>query len=144
MKTDWRDMGTYTREFHFFSRHMLSKQNKRTLTTGEIEILSFIYFEEKATPLAVSRATGMKIESVSRTVKSLYKKGLVDKEKMVNDERSYSIFLTEAGLFELNSNYTVMLGSLYFLENEMGDDFKTMAALIGRANTFLKQFEGEF
>ena len=63
----------------------------------------------------------MKIESVSRTVKSLYKKGLVDKEKMVNDERSYSIFLTEAGLFELNSNYTVMLGIIFiFLKMRWG------------------------
>lgn len=75
---------------------MLAQKQKQTLTVSEPELLFWLYMQtEESTPLVLSRQSGMKKEAVSRYLKQLCEKGLVEKEKRPQDERSCALSLTE-------------------------------------------------
>ncbi len=136
-KPDWKDMSRCMHEIQHFSRTMLAQQKKKTLNTSELSILSLLFVKNKTTPLKLSRDTGMKIESVSRTLKLLSEKKYVQMEKSKEDERIHLFSLTREGNYELNQNYELMLSQLYRLERSMGDDFAQLARLIAKANRLL-------
>ena len=138
---DWRVMCQIMQEFHLFARNMLAQQKKCTLTTNELELLSLLYLNQSMTPMALSKATGMKIESISRSLKSLLQKNFVFKGKSPQDERCYPYALTQQGDAELNKNYQWLLQPLYHLHQTMGIDFETMATFIQKANTLFRQAE---
>lgn len=132
---DWKIMLIFQQELHQFSRAMLVQKQKQFLTSGEREILAWIYLETvECTPLHLSKMSGMKKEAVSRCLKGLFEKGCIQKIKNVTDERSYSLFLTEKGEKELKNDYGIMLQSFYDLYREMGEEFKELFALISKAN----------
>ena len=140
---DWLTMSQFMQKIHYFSRNMLAPQKKATLTGSEIEILSLLYMEQALTPIALSRKTGRKMESVSRTLKSLSKNHLKQKQKCPEDERSYRIWLTDEGNAELNQNYIYILGPLYHLARQMGPDFDQLIRLITQADTFIENMNKE-
>ena len=137
-KPDWKDMSRCMHEIQRFSRNMLAHQKKKTLNTSELSILSLLFVKNKMTPLNLSRDTGMKIESVSRTLKLLSEKKYVQMEKSKEDERIHLFSLTADGNAELNQNYEIMLSQLYYLERNMGNDFVLLAKLIAKANRLLQ------
>ena len=83
------------------------------------------------------------MESVSRTLKSLSKNHLIQKQKCPEDERSYRIWLTDEGNAELNQNYIYILGPLYHLARQMGPDFDQLIRLITQADTFIENMNKE-
>lgn len=132
---DWLQMLVYQQELHHFSRSILTLSQNKTLTSCERELLARIYLEpEESTPLALSKLSGMKKESVSRSLKRLFEKGYIQKKKHPQDDRSYTLSLTESGQSELRQNYGAILQPLYDLRRNMGSEFDTLFKLICRAN----------
>lgn len=138
---DWRVMWKWMQEIHRFSRNMTKQQQNRELTMGEMEILAVVSLEDKATPLGLSRATGMKLEAVSRTLRSLEAKGCIRREKILPDARSVLITLSEKGGELLKKDCSLFLGPLYRLEREMGEETREMVALIEHANRLFSKAE---
>lgn len=135
----WLQMLKYQQEFHHLSRALLSQSQKQTLTTSERELLARLYIKpDEITPLALSRSSGMKKESVSRCLKSLFEKGYIAKEKHPRDERSYTLHLTEIGQNELRQNYMAILQPFYDLRRKMGPEFDTLFQLIVKTNENIK------
>lgn len=133
---DWLQMLVYQQELHHFSRALLTQSQNKTLTSCERELLARVYLEpDESTPLALSRLSGMKKESVSRSLKKLFEKGYIQKKKHPQDERSYTLSLTESGETELRHNYGAILQPLYDLRRRMGPDFDILFKLICNANT---------
>lgn len=134
-KINWQMMLIFQQELHQFSRAMLTQKQKQFLTSGERELLAWIYLETtECTPLYLSKMSGMKKEAVSRCLKGLYEKKCIQKMKKVTDERSYALSLTEKGEKELKRDYGIMLQSFYDLYREMGEEFEELFALISKAN----------
>ena len=140
-KTDWQEMSLQVQKLHSFARMIITQQKPLTLTANEMDIVSHIYLnQQKHTPLSLSKVTGMKKESISRSLKSLYEKGLIDKEKSLRDERSYQLVLTPKGYMELGRNYQMLLRPYYYLKEQMGDDFDQMMEQIQRAGVLLQGY----
>lgn len=136
----WLEMLGYQQELHRFSQSLLAQGQKQTLTASELELLSWLYVQtEESTPLVLSRQSGMKKEAVSRCLKQLYEKGLIEKERRPEDERSYALSLTEGGKSALRENYGPILQPLYDLKREMGADFDQLFRLIAQANARIEQ-----
>lgn len=136
---DWLQMLAYQQELHHFSRSLLMQRQKQTLTASELELLSRIYLQtEESTPLELSRQSGMKKEAVSRSLKQLFEKGFVEKDKRPQDERSYLLSLTESGKIALRENYAPILQPLYDLQRQMNTDFDQLFCLIEKANHEMK------
>lgn len=134
--SDWLQMLAYQQELHHISRALLPQKQKQTLTASERELLARLYLEPKeSTPLALSRSSGMKKEAVSRCLKGLFEKGLIQREKHPNDERSYVLSITDTGQTELRQNYGAILQPMYDLRRRMGEDFDVLFQLIHVANT---------
>lgn len=132
---DWLSMLALQQELRRFTRAMLPKGQKRPVTDSELELLSRLYLgSEESTPLDMSRQTGMKKEAVSRSLKQLFEKGLVEKDRRPEDERSYVLTLTESGEQALEESYGPILKPLYALRRSMGTDFDTLFRLIKQAN----------
>ena len=135
---DWLKMLDYQQQMHHFSRVLLSKSQKQTLTASERELLARIYLEpHESTPLALSRSSGMKKEAVSRCLKKLFLKGYIQKEAHPLDERSYILSPTELGHMELKQNFGAILQPLYDLRRRMGPEFDELFELICKANQYL-------
>lgn len=135
---EWVQMVVYQQKLNRFARKLLFHGQKQSLTPGERELLARLYLEpEQNTPLALSKSSGMKKEAVSRCIKGLYEKNCVEKAVNTNDERSYTISLSETGLEELRKDYELMLQPFYDLWRAMGDDFKNLFELVGTANEFI-------
>lgn len=140
MELMWLHMLACQQELHHFSRFLLAQGQKQTLTASELELLSWLYVQtEESTPLVLSRQSGMKKEAVSRCLKQLYEKGFIDKEKRPQDERSYTLSLTESGKCALRENYGPILQPMYDLKRAMGEDFDRMFRLIAEANARMEE-----
>lgn len=136
---DWQEMLTLHQELNQFARVMLVKKQKEFLTSSERELLAWVYLtENNCTPLYLSKVTGMKKEAVSRCLKSLYKKGCIQREKSHTDERSYALHLTEEGEDALKNDFGIMLQKFYDLYRKMGTDFETLFRLISKANQMME------
>lgn len=85
----------------------------------------------------------MKLEAVSRTLRSLEAKGCIRRKKLLSDARSVLITLTERGEELLKKDGGLFLGSLYRLEREMGEKTRELLALIEQANWLLSKAEQE-
>ena len=137
---EWLKMLSYQQELHHFSRTLLAQSQKQTLTASERELPARLYLEPNgATPLALSKASGMKKEAVSRCLKALFEKGYIQKEKHPQDERSYILYLTQSGQAELRQSYSVILQPLYDLRRRMGPEFDSLFTLICQANEQAEQ-----
>lgn len=135
---DWLVMLENQQELNHFSRTLINKSQNKTLTNCERELLARIYLEpEESTPLALSKLSGMKKESVSRSLKNLSEKNFIQKKKNPQDDRSYTLSLTDAGREELKQNYGAILQPLYDLRRSMGDDFDILFKLIKDANKLM-------
>lgn len=132
---EWLQMLSCLEELHRFSRMLLLQGQKRPLTTAELEMLSILYLHpEDNTPLALSHRSGMKKEAVSRCLRQLLEKGCIRRAKNPQDERSYSLFLTEIGEEAMHASYGLLLQPLYDLRRQMGADFTLLFELIERGN----------
>lgn len=133
---NWLQMLANQQELHRFSRAMLAQSQKRTLTSSELELLSLLYLQtENITPLVLSRQSGMKKEAVSRCLRQLFERGLIEKDRHPQDERSYVLYITESGKTTLKENYGPILQPLYDLRRSMGTDFDMLFHLVKKANT---------
>ncbi len=140
----WRAMSLRLQLLHSFCRRLQTLDKPLTLTGSELELLSHLYFSQKAlTPLCLSGRTGMKTAAVSRTLKSLYEKGLIEREKDGEDERSYLLQPTEKGVSQLCINYQRLLGPVCYLEREMGPGFSAFMEGIAQAEALLKEYHYE-
>lgn len=140
MDQSWQKYGQNIQLFHTFARLITTHENLRTLNKNEMEILSFLYLSEgKVTPLCIAQATGMKKEAVSRSIKILKEKHMLQKEKDANDERSYLLTLTSYGYEQLDENYQILFQPYKKMEQEMGPSFQTLIALLEEASSILKK-----
>lgn len=124
MQIDWVDMIHYQQQVQKITRLLLpAKQSD--LTVSECELLAWLYLDEKQnTPVLLSHHSGMKKEAVSRCLKSLYEKNCIRKEKQLDDERSYKIFLTDTGIAKLQKGYETILQPFYDLWRSADTDFE--------------------
>lgn len=141
---NWLQMLAFQQELHHFSRALLTQGQKRSLTSSELELLSRLYLQaEGSTPLVLSRQSGMKKEAVSRCLKQLFEKGLIEKSKHPQDERSYLLSLTESGKSALRENYGPILQPLYDLHRSMESEFNMLFHLIKEANAQMESMNGK-
>ncbi len=133
---DWQKMLNMHQELNQFARIMLVKKQKEFLTSSERELLAWIYLtQDDCTPLYLSKVSGMKKEAVSRSLKALYEKGCIKREKKSTDERSYCIYLTDDGnlaLLVINLKWEMVAYSVFviyifleilFMDNYLFKDF---------------------
>ena len=121
---EWTDMMHYQQQLQKVIRSLLPIR-KTALTASECELLAHLYLEpDQNTPVMLSQGSGMKIEAVSRCLKSLYKKNCIRKQRQVADERSYQVFITETGLAELKNGYESILQPFYDLWRSCSEDFE--------------------
>ncbi len=124
MKIDWIDMVRYQQQVQKITRLLLPTK-QTNLTVSECELLAWLYLKkEQNTPVLLSQCSGMKKEAVSRCLKSLLEKNCIRKEKQLDDERTYRIFLTDTGVSELQKGYKIILQPFYDLWREIGVDFE--------------------
>ena len=136
---DWLQMLEYRQSLHRLSRTLLSRGKDATLTASELELLSLLYLEPaQNTPLALSARSATKKEAVSRSIRQLTEKGLLEKQPNPLDDRSYTLSLTEEGSRKLRENYGAILGPMYALRRAMGDDFVTLFHLLQRADGLMQ------
>lgn len=125
MVLEWTDMVGYQQGLKKLVRILFPHGGRSSLTSCEFEILSLIHLNAgKATPLEISRQSGMKKESVSRSLKSLEARGLVSRTVSCVDERRYKLDLTDSGLQELKSGYEDILQPFYDMWREKKEDFE--------------------
>ncbi len=136
---NWLQMLKFQQELHHFARAMLVQGQKRPLAASEMEMLALLYMHpEGRTPLELSRESGMKKEAVSRCLRQLGEKHLIEKSRRPEDERSYLLSLTETGRDALKESYLLVVQPLYGLHERMGDDFEELFRLIETANDKMK------
>lgn len=142
---EWIDMSQSMQQVRLFARMFSVHKKKTFLTVSELELMSWLLLSEKRmTPLLLSRRMGMQKESISRLLKKLWAKQLIQKEKQDCDERSYLVILTEKGEKELDSTYRDLLSPLYQMKKEMGtEEFSSFMKSIRKANDILKNFSQE-
>ena len=121
---EWTDMVHYQQQMQKIMRSLLPER-KSALTVSECELLAHLYLRpEQNTPVLLSQGTGMKKEAVSRCLKALYEKNCISKQRNATDERSYQLFITEAGRAELKKGYESILQPFYDLWRSSGKDFE--------------------
>ena len=121
---EWTDMVHYQQQLQKVVRSLLPLR-KSVLTASECELLAHLYLKpEQNTPVLLSQNSGMKIEAVSRCLKSLHEKNCIRKQRKETDERSYQIFITETGLAELKRGYESILQPFYDLWRSSSQDFE--------------------
>lgn len=131
---DWVEMARCRQELQRLARTLLPV-GRQELSGSECEILARLFLRpEGCTPLELSRANGMKQEAVSRCLRSLSRKGCVERERNPSDERSRIIRLTDHGSEELRRGLEPMLKPFYRLSRGMGGQFDEMFRLIEIAN----------
>ena len=139
-RMDWLEMLACQENLHRISRQMLRQSRNCTLNAGELEILSLLYLHpEDNTPLGLSRRSGARKESVSRSIRQLIEKECLRKTPNPQDERSRMLSLTEAGIRSLEENYGAILQPMYELQRKMGQDFETLFFLLDRASRALEE-----
>ncbi|MGX7395338.1 MarR family winged helix-turn-helix transcriptional regulator [Carnobacterium mobile] len=139
--SNWKELGENIALLHSFSRKVLAQHYLLTITTNELDILTWIFFAKgKETPIKISQDLKLKKESVSRTLKSLIEKGLVKKELNNLDERSYYLAITEKGIATLEENYIYLMKPYYYLKRSMGDDYDLFIKQVAEADKSLTHF----
>lgn len=137
----WIEIGKQIGVIHSFARKVGSQHDLLTISTNELDILTLIYLSDQLlTPLELSRKLGLKKESISRTLKQLVKKKMVEKQMNNEDERSYYLVLTVVGEEVLDQNYVYLLKPYYYLIEKMGSDFDDLIYQLERADSLLAQF----
>ena len=79
--------------FKAFKRH--TKDNK--LRPGWFAVLSLIGNNPGISPMALSRASGRDKSTITPVLRDLFSAGLIRREPVPADKRSYALFLTETG-----------------------------------------------
>lgn len=121
---EWTDMMHYQQQIQKIIRSLLPLR-RSALTASECELLARLYLQpERNTPVLLSQDSGMKIEAVSRCLKTLGEKNCIRKERQVSDERSYRLSMTETGLAELKNGYESILQPFYDLWRSFPEDFE--------------------
>lgn len=139
--SNWKEMGENIALLHSFSRKVLAQRSLLTITTNELDILTWIFFaKDKETPIKISQDLKLKKESVSRTLKSLMEKSLIKKESNSRDERSYYLAITEKGIETLDENYSYLMKPYYYLKRSMGDDYDLFIKQVTEAERLLSHF----
>ena len=133
---EWLLMLERLQELRHLVRTLVPRDQGQGLTTGERELLLLIYLQpEAASPQELCRASGMKKEAVSRSLRALAEKGCIQKEILPRDERSYRAVLSEQGWEALRSQYETLLRPIYHLRRELGEEaFEALFSLIRKAN----------
>lgn len=140
MENNWMEMAQNIQSLMSFSRTILYQEADYSLTRNEMEILTEVYLRPKnRTPISISNFTGIKKESLSRSLKNLDARGLIDKKKNPEDERSYVVLLNSKGREELEKNYKILLMPYYQLAEKM-EDFHRLIELSKRANDILESY----
>lgn len=68
------------------------------LSENQIKVIMCLFLTDYATPTAISETLGIHKGSMTAIIRSLVKMNLIEKVWKENDERSYQLVLTVAGL----------------------------------------------
>ena len=140
---EWTDMMHYQQQMQKLARALLPPR-KAVLTASECELLSRLYLQpEQNTPVLLSKSSGMKIEAVSRCLKTLHEKGCIRKQRQTTDERSYRLFLTETGLTELKKGCECILQPFYDLWRSSKEDFEAFVYYADRLAAHIEKGQGK-
>lgn len=132
---DWTEMVKYMQELKRFSRNVFCPRPVLTLGTAETEVLSCIFLNQPIAPQQLAHRMSVKKMNLSRVLKGLSEKQLIDKTHSVQDHRSYTVCLTEEGRMQLDLNCRSLLGSTYALRDKLGTErFLQLIKLIAIAN----------
>lgn len=139
---DWTDMVHYQQQMQKIMRALLP-EHKPVLTVSECELLAHLYLKpDQNTPVLLSQGTGMKKEAVSRCLKTLYEKGCIRKEKQAADERSYRLYMKDAGLAGLKQGYESILQPFYDLWRSSGEDFEKFLYYADKVAAHIEKGQG--
>lgn len=138
MVPDWMQMSAYLQQLRQFSRRAAVHQ-RLALSPSELELLSRLWLaEEPPTPMALSRSMGLQQVNVSRLLRGLRGRGLVDAVPAPDDRRSHTLSLTEAGRQALQESYQAYLSPLYRIREVLGrEEFTALMEAVARANRLL-------
>ena len=125
MVPDWMQMSAYLQQLRQFSRRAAVHQ-RLALSPSELELLS------------LSRSMGLQQVNVSRLLRGLRGRGLVDAVPAPDDRRSHTLSLTEAGRQALQESYQAYLSPLYRIREVLGrEEFTALMEAVARANRLL-------
>lgn len=143
LEMEWTDMMHFQQQMQKVMRS-LKPVGKSVLTGSECELLAHLYLKpEQNTPVLLSQGSGMKIEAVSRCLKSLYEKNCITKRRQTADERSYQLFMTETGLAELKWGYERILQPFYDLWRSSSEDFEAFMYYADRLAAHIEKGQGK-
>lgn len=139
---NWIDMMNKMQELRLFCSLTVRGAKKEGLTSAqELDLLSrAVLSKVPLTPQEFSISMGLKKSAVSRLLRGLIEKKLLEKIPSEEDRRSYTIRVTEAGHEELRQTYQYYLGSIYRLRQEMGEEnFRQLTELIRQGSEIMKK-----
>ena len=139
---NWIDMMNKMQELRLFCSLTERGAKKEGLTSAqELDLLSrAVLSEVPLTQQEFSISMGLKKSAVSRLLRGLIEKKLLEKIPREEDRRSYTIRVTEAGHEELRQTYQYYLGPIYRLRREMGEEnFRQLTELIRQGSEIMKK-----
>lgn len=134
----WRTSMEQLGAIRLFASHCVRKSPKNSLTSAqEIDLLFRVALAKRAmTPLLLHQQMGISKTIISRLLDQLDRKKLLVKIHDQEDQRSYSLRVTDAGKQELDSTYHYYLEPFYHLKEVLGaEDFTFFLSLIEKANS---------
>ena len=131
---NWREMIRKQGELRHFGSMAIRKSSKGDMVSAqEVDLLFRIALSVgMMTPGQLALDMGVSKTIISRLIESLEKKGLIVKERIQTDRRSYGVSVTEAGKEEVDRMYTLR-------EQMETEDFEKLFSLIEEANNILNK-----
>lgn len=130
-----------TEEIAMFCRLQMYSKKGLPVRSSEMGVLIYVQKQnEGVTPLMISNFFRIAKPSVTAMVNELVRKEYLVKKPSPTDRRSYIVSVTEKGKGLVTSAHEEYFKAIAVLEDKMGvNNFKTLIALIEKANTILSE-----
>ena len=121
---NWIEMMNHMQELRLFCSLTVKSSKKEGITSAqELDLLSRIALTSNPlTPQDLTRGMGLQKSAVSRLIRNLEQKRLLEKVHDTEDRRSYTLCITPAGTEELNQTYHYYLDPIYRLRRSAGEE----------------------
>ena len=136
---EWTEVARQFERVGRFCRLMVQRNLGYALSGAEVEVLTHLVLSRNAaTPGSVARETGIGKEAMSRLLRGLVDRGLVDRVPNPGDGRSVLLRVSPAGRAELDRTYQAALRPMYTLMRGLGRaDYDRLMELVDRAGSLL-------
>lgn len=122
-----------------FCRLMINEKKELPIRSSEMGLLILAVKNEKpVTPIMAAAYFKVSKPMIAAMVRSLEQKGYLVKQPSVQDKRSFTLQVTNAGKELVDSTYTEYYRTMLLLEQKMGSNpFLQLVELLDQANTIL-------